>query len=341
MAQTCAALGVYNAFELLVLICITFKRRKGLYFWSLLLATLGIIPYAVGWVLVHFKLTVAYAGMIIDSVGWVLMVTGQSVVLYSRLHLVLHSSTTLRAVLWMIIFNGVVWHISITILVFGSSYSPLQNRRGFNHVFNVLEKVQMTCFCLQEFIISGLYLWKTLDILRTAFGNKRKFLWQLFGINIVIVAMDIALLVVEYKNHFTWEQGLKVVIYSIKLKLEFAVLGELVEFVQSRGCTSSASHAEFRNPGFVELSDNHSKAKVAKSRSSSMPEVLHLENLERRPSYETRTKKLQRQGSGSGNTMVTTRIEIEENSVEEGDDRSTCQLYDDAIHEISREMSRP
>lgn len=323
------------------MISLTFKRHKGLYFWSLVLATLGIIPYAVGLTMVHFKATVEYAGMIIDSIGWVLMVTGQSVVLYSRLHLVLNNPAILRAVLWMIIFNGVVWHISITILLFGSSYSPSQSKRGFNHAFNVLEKVQMTCFCLQEFIISGLYLWRTLDILRTAVGNKRQFMWQLFGINIVIVAMDIALLVVEYKNHFTWEQGLKVVIYSIKLKLEFAVLGELVEFVQSRGCTSSAPHTDFRNPGFVELSDNHSKAKVAKSRSSSMPEVVHLEHLDRHPSYEISTKKLQRHGTGSGHIMATTRIDTEEHSGEARDDRSTCALYDDAIHEISREMSRP
>ena len=280
VSQVCSTLALYNAFELLALIITTFKRRKSLYFWSILLASFGVIPYSVGWTLIHFEPTIAYVGMIIDSIGWVLVVSGQAVVLYSRLHLVLHNANVLRAVLWLIICNGVIWHTSITVLLFGSTYSPRQNRSGFNTVYNAMEKVQMTFFCLQEFIISGLYIWATVDILRTAFGNKRRFIWQLFSINVLIMIMDVALLAVEYKNYFVWEQGLKVVIYSIKLKLEFAVLSELVKFVQHRGDAnfSSTSHCHVAGP--LELSGGRPNTKDRKARPASMPEAIHMEELQ-------------------------------------------------------------
>jgi hypothetical protein len=87
----------------------TFKRREGLYFWSILLASFGVLPYCVGWLIVYFDLTHDYVGMIIDSIGWVLLVSGQSMVLYSRLHLVVIDARILRGVLIMIISNGIVW----------------------------------------------------------------------------------------------------------------------------------------------------------------------------------------------------------------------------------------
>lgn len=91
----CSTLALYNALELILLIFTTFKVLSrpskcwhGLYFWSLLVATFGVIPYTVGFLIAFFQLTQQYAGFTIDSYGWITMVTGRSVVLYSRLHLV-------------------------------------------------------------------------------------------------------------------------------------------------------------------------------------------------------------------------------------------------------------
>ena len=88
-------------------------------------------------------------------------------------------------------------------------------------------------FCsVQECILSGIYIKETIRILRTSLkANARKFMYQLFAVNIIIIAMDIALLGVEFANLYIIETFLKGVIYSIKLKLEFVVLGKLVQFV--------------------------------------------------------------------------------------------------------------
>ncbi|VTT80086.1 unnamed protein product [Fusarium fujikuroi] len=253
-----STLSLYNAIELLTLISLTFKRRSGLYFWSILIASFGIIPYCLGWLVVYFDLTHDYVGMIIETVGWVLVISGQSVVLYSRLHLIVTDVKILRAVLIMIIINGLVWHTTMTVLLFGSEYSPSDNRKGFNNIFNIMEKISMSIFYLQELIISGLYIWKSMEILRTAFGNTKSMLYKLFTINFVIILMDIALVAIEFHDLYVWEQGIKLVTYSIKLKLEFAVLSELIEFVRNRSGTRSRPTKDSENQStLVPLSSMH------------------------------------------------------------------------------------
>jgi len=42
------AIAWYNALEILVLIFFVFKKYSGLYFWSLLITTLSVVPYASG-----------------------------------------------------------------------------------------------------------------------------------------------------------------------------------------------------------------------------------------------------------------------------------------------------
>jgi hypothetical protein len=49
-----SGLSIYNALELAILIFITFSRYRGLYFWSLLVSSLGLILYALGFVFKFF-----------------------------------------------------------------------------------------------------------------------------------------------------------------------------------------------------------------------------------------------------------------------------------------------
>jgi hypothetical protein len=103
----------------------------------------------------------------------------------------------------------------------------------------------MTGFCIQEFIISGLYIWKTLDVLQA--GEKRgvhRLMWQLFSINVVIILLDIGLLAIEYRDLHILEQTFKSFIYSVKLKLEFTILSKLVEFSKSTQRTLSNALAD-------------------------------------------------------------------------------------------------
>ncbi|KAF2438739.1 hypothetical protein P171DRAFT_338855, partial [Karstenula rhodostoma CBS 690.94] len=224
----CSALALYNALELELLIFTTFHAYRGLYFWSLTLASFGVIPYVLGFMIEYFKLSYLSLGTAIDTIGWVLMVTGQSVVLYSRLWLVFGNNhkRLLKFIRWMIIFNGCTFHAIV--VVYGSRFGS--RTVDFGKAYDAIERIQMCVFFLQEVSLSGIYIWKALDIIQTS-DRKRSHhtMWQLFSINVIIIAFDIALLALEFSSQHVAQQTIKGLIYCVKLKLELAILNKLVD----------------------------------------------------------------------------------------------------------------
>ncbi|KAF2021577.1 hypothetical protein BU24DRAFT_338320 [Aaosphaeria arxii CBS 175.79] len=240
----CSALALYNALELELLIFTTFHAYRGLYYWALVLSSFGIIPYVLGYMIEYFRLTYLAVGIAIDTTGWILMVTGQSVVLYSRLYLVFGRGhrNLLAAVKWMIIVDAIVFHGVTAIVVYGSHYG--ERTSSFGLAYNYVERIQMVAFCVQEYILSGLYIWKALDIIKVS-GRKRsrRLMWQLFSINVIIIVLDIALLIIEFKSYHVLQQTVKGVTYSVKLKLELAVLNKLVELSSQHRVNSALSYS--------------------------------------------------------------------------------------------------
>lgn len=235
-------LGLYNVIELTVLVFVTFQKYSGLYFWSLLVSSWGVVPYSLGFLIKFFRIGnpreghegPTWAAVILLTIGWYSMVTGQSVVLWSRLHLLTRNQKVLRGLLIMIITNVVLLHFPTTVLTFGSNSMQNKDILQFVHGYNIMEKIQMTMFTIQEFIISGVYVWEALRILRLSLHDgARRTMFQLLALNVIIFIMDLGLLSCEYANLYIIETTLKGAVYSIKLKLEFAVLGKLVSFVTS------------------------------------------------------------------------------------------------------------
>src|SRR5450432_4159422 len=102
----------------------------------------------------------------------------------------------------------------------------------FVQPYSIMEKIQVTAFCIQEFIISGLYLYETRRILQPSatFQKKRtrQVMLHLIYVNILIILMDITLLCTEYADLYEIQITFKGVLYSVKLRLEFAVLNSLM-----------------------------------------------------------------------------------------------------------------
>ncbi|KAL9000421.1 MAG: hypothetical protein Q9169_000938 [Polycauliona sp. 2 TL-2023] len=230
------AVAWYNVIELNIQVFLTFKRHRGLYFWSLLISSYGCVLHALGFLLKFFRLTgpndeYVYISVSIITIGWYAMVTGQAMVLYSRLHLVVRERKILRGILAMIIVDAICFHTPTTILTYGVNSVDY---RKYLKAFNVVERLQMTAFCIQEFIISGVYVYSTIKLLRPVYhGRTRKVMMQLIWINSIIIAMDVVLLGMEYSSYYRIEATLKAMVYSIKLKLEFAVLNQLMTLANS------------------------------------------------------------------------------------------------------------
>ena len=248
----------YNVLELIVVIFLTFQRYNGPYFWSMLVASIGILPYSVGYLIKFFNLTTAtWIPVTLLTPGWWAMVTGQSFVLYSRLHLVLENQRVLRLVKTMIIINIFLLHVPTTVLTYAANFAP--NSHSSVVGYDVMEKLQLTGFCVQEFIISSLYMWETNRMLQlNPDQGTRKTILQLLAVNVACILMDIALMVIEFMNFYIYQTTLKATLYSIKLKLEIAVLGKLVNIAHQHVWQSSLNNAgDGRYPSFVDPTRIH------------------------------------------------------------------------------------
>jgi hypothetical protein len=230
------AIAVFNVLEINFWIFSTFRRCVGLYFWSLLIASWGIPIHAVGFLLKFFQLcSNEYVNSTLIIIGWYAMVTGQSVVLYSRLHLIVRDGTKIRWVLTMIIVDFFLFHIPSTVLLYGANSSHPQ---PYLSPYSICEKIQITAFSTQEFIISALYIWEARKMLRSIAKIKkeevRSVMLHLIFVNILMIIMDVTLLGTEYANQYSIETTYKSTLYSIKLKLEFSILNRLRTLVKSQ-----------------------------------------------------------------------------------------------------------
>ena len=106
-----------NTLELQFRIFYRFKRYTGLYFWSLFLSSWGCAFHALAFIMLDFQIwTNAHVAGVVIGISWWCMVTGQALVLYSRLYLVVRNRRKIRWVLVMIITNFFILHIPITLL---------------------------------------------------------------------------------------------------------------------------------------------------------------------------------------------------------------------------------
>ncbi|KAF3399664.1 hypothetical protein DPV78_006171 [Talaromyces pinophilus] len=228
--------ALYSAVELSLLIFLTFRRYHGLYFWSLLVSTMvGVIPQALGLLLKYFALAPLALSVTLSTVGWAVMVTGQSLVLYSRLNLLVRSTAVLRFVLWMIIVDAIILQIPQIIFSYAAVFG---HKSIYPQIYNIWARVQLTGFFVQEVIISTIFIVHAVRLLQLYPMNtsQRKVLmmYQLLIMNVGLILMDISLLVLEYMNEFIIQTVLKTFLYTVKLKFEFVVLSRLVSFVSAQ-----------------------------------------------------------------------------------------------------------
>jgi hypothetical protein len=235
------AIALYNVVEITFLIFTVFKQRRGLYFWSLLVATWGIAPHGIGFVLKFFQVTtIDLLSSAIVGFGWACMVTGQSVVLYSRLHLVVQDQTRIKWVLYMIIFDAIALGVPLFTLAMGANS---KHAELFLTGFLLLDKIQLVVISVQEMIISLIYIVQTVRLLGSDGGQRRESLRKLFRhlilVNIVVLIFDITLLAVQFSGHYEIQTTYKTAVYSVKLKIEFSVLNRLVSLIQHKDLFSN------------------------------------------------------------------------------------------------------
>ncbi|KAI3094025.1 hypothetical protein CBS147333_10049 [Penicillium roqueforti] len=224
------SIGAYNALETAIVAFDTFKHYRSLYFWSIQVASWGILVHALPAMARFVSQASNLATSIPFMIGWYAMVTGQAVVLYSRLHLLVSDMRKMRWVLWMIVINVCILHIPMTVLFFGLNNGDSR----FARPAAIFDRIQLTGFCIQDFVICSIYIYEAVRTLKSIIEVRgrdgRNAIIHLLCINTIVVILNVLLLLTEYKLHYI-QVSFKTVVYSIKLKLEVSVLNRFQSLV--------------------------------------------------------------------------------------------------------------
>ncbi|KAF1838128.1 hypothetical protein BDW02DRAFT_52956 [Decorospora gaudefroyi] len=232
-AMTAAAfLGIawYICAELNVRLLLRAMHRSR-YFWSCLLCSWGIILHCLSITLNNFKIWVDYASVVCILLTWATYVIAQSIVLYSRLKLVLKTARLGRWVGYMIVTNALMFGLGTVVFASVAQHPSMPQR--LIKVAMIWDKIQLAAFFTQETIINLLYIretmahLKSITVLTTNHESKRSTLHHLIAINIFIITLDCSLMGLCYSNFFFLQGFYKAAVYAVKLRSEFAILTQL------------------------------------------------------------------------------------------------------------------
>ncbi|KAJ5281966.1 hypothetical protein N7478_007338 [Penicillium angulare] len=187
-------------------------------------------------------------------------------VLYSRLQLIVSEKLLMRYILFMIIINAIILHIPMTILFFGVN----QGITRLDRAANIYDRIQVTGLFLQDFVISAFYIYEARRALQPVLEVRgregRKVIIHLIVVNVIVVILNILVIILEFKAHYL-EVSFKTAVYSIKLKLELAILTRLRLLTRTVPCACTDQPNTPRRSSDINVFD------MALARSRTRPDI--------------------------------------------------------------------
>lgn len=183
--------------------------------------------------------------VILGGLGFWMMVTGQSLVLYSRLNLIVGEPIKIRWAGFMIAVTFFLLMVpTTTFLIASTAMTSLtaEQQPSLFRAFSILENVQTAALTLQETILASLYIRearRSLQPMRLIKGRAVCLLLrQLTAMCVLTVCLDATLMGLQYSGRFFDLQTMwKGVAYGVKLQVEALVLSHLTRLVRSQPCT--------------------------------------------------------------------------------------------------------
>lgn len=256
-----SSVAIYNALEVYIWIWHMFKKKKGMYYWSMHSAALGIIIHTIFQVTSTYNKIPALPSTLFTILGYYMMNVSPLFVLYSRLHIM---SLNFRRIRW-IFFTIVGISSALIVPSIIITICAVCNVPGFLAALHIYLGIQIASFTITELFLSGFFIWTSYQSLQPILAVKgkqgRKFMISIFVVYLIIVVLLISLLgflVLEYLRYYFISITLNPFICSVKLKFEFTIITLLQEFMHSSPTDASgwsevmpleASHNSFSSYG--------------------------------------------------------------------------------------------
>jgi hypothetical protein len=240
----CSSIACYVAVDICICTFITFKRYTGLYFWSMLVLSWSLLGNTLANMTYYIAYVIPRLSMGSFSVfTWNFLVSSQALVLYSRLHLIVHDTRRIRWVPYMIAISLCVLLIPRTILFYCAGDGAEMFMPSY-----VYHKIALYGLFLQEFTICAIYVREAIRALKPVSRLDQRDTWKvliyLIVANVLIISAGATILITEFIWFVPTEMSFHAFMCAFKLKLEYFVLNQLCDV--ARGCHCLCQHTQLR-----------------------------------------------------------------------------------------------
>ena len=232
MSSGFVALIIYLLIDINIGIYRTFKKRQGLYYWSMLLGTLGCAIDTIAVILKYFlpnqkNLWPVYLLLILG--GWTIYAPAQLLVLYSRLHLVNQDPKLQRCALIMVTVVPALLIIPSWVLDW-PAWDPNSNLSAlYSPREAIMDRVSQIGYTFAETVLSGIYIWRLTKLLSfKSTVRTRRVMMDLIYANVIAICLDVVTVCLVFLNKGGVSHPVQTFSYLLKLKLEFLVLNQLM-----------------------------------------------------------------------------------------------------------------
>ena len=215
-------IGIYRAF----------KRRTGLYYWSMFIGVWAVPLSAIGLLLSFFKHewnSIWPLWTIFIAVGWISYSIAELLVLYSRLHLINQNHRLQHWLFIYILCASFAIVIPDLVIVWGAFNPNPKISSVWSPRFAIYTRVSQPGFTIVEATISCVYIWSLVTMLKRKLTvRQRRVMRDLICVNVIFISLDILEVIMIFLNEVGLGFPLQEFSYMLKFKLEFAVLNQLM-----------------------------------------------------------------------------------------------------------------
>jgi len=243
MALVTAALigmGVLCAIEVFFLIGFTFRRRTGLYFWSMNITNAAELCFNISSILSLWVLK--------DSYPWITLTFSVAsdlgyaffgfLILYSRLHILSASPRTLRFVLGAIIAESLLFEVPQEVLLIGSTILPSSK---FSAIYGVWWRIEACVYTACDLLLSGIYIFHVKSMWGSVANPQiRTVLKKILLMTAFLIFIDISNIVLTFAANYPVLIGIQGFLFAFNLKVEIWSLNQLTEISKSALMASQA-----------------------------------------------------------------------------------------------------
>ena len=237
-----------------------FRRKQGLYYWSLIFATWGTAVVAVGNILKNLKPewgVIWPLWTLMINGGWSVYAPAELLVLYSRLHLVNQNDRLHRWLLIMIIVASFSVIVPNWVFIFGAYDVDPKVSSVWSPRMAIIDRTSQASFTVMEAVISGVYIHSLLGILRTKVDIRtRRVMRDLIGVNVSVVVMDLLVIILIFLNQAQVAYPMQDFTYALKYKIEFVVLNQLMAIATKGSRTGMRNKSTFEQRRYRRPSRN-------------------------------------------------------------------------------------